>query len=116
MEIKKNFVCGFFAVIFALAFIACRDPASVLPELTSQTGAITGRVTIAGTQTGIGGVVITLESSNGTFSASVINANQSIVNGARSISGARSVVESTTTTADGSFTLSNIPAGNYILT
>ncbi|MDR0301371.1 MAG: hypothetical protein LBI04_03555 [Treponema sp.] len=115
MKLTKTFGFGIFAVLFVLAFTACQNPTDMPPEKTAQTGAITGRVTVTDTQTGIGGIAITLESSDGTFSQSVLSANRSIAGGARSISGSRAIAGNTTTAADGKFTLSNVPAGNYFL-
>ena len=119
MKTAKTFVCGFLAVVLALVFTSCSDPLDLPYEKNEQTsgitGAVTGRVIITDTQTGIGGVNITLENSNGVFSVSVLSANIGITNGTRSINGSRSAAANTTTAADGSFTLSNIPAGNYFL-
>ncbi|MDR0300883.1 MAG: leucine-rich repeat protein [Treponema sp.] len=121
MKTKKTsrYVCGIFAVIFALAFIACQNPDSDEPAPSVKTGSIKGKALFNASQNN-SGITITLEQSDGLRSVAVVETNRSIANGdtaivARNINGARSVAAATQTAADGSFTINNVSAGNYTL-
>ena len=112
MKTKKSLVFGFLTVVLALALIAC--PNGPLSDDDENTGSITGRAVFTDTSTGNSGITITLERTSGLFTASVVQIGRSITNGGSSNT-ARSVTASAITGADGSFTISNVPFGNYIL-
>jgi len=114
MKRTQTVVFGLLAVILALSFTACPGPTqpTLEQEPPATTSSITGRAVFSdGTDSG--GIVITLEGTDGLRSASMVSAGRSLA-GTRSI-GAGSFIAATQTMADGSFTLSDIPAGTYIL-
>jgi len=102
---------GILAVALALAFTACPTSVESEPELEPTTGSVIGRAVFTGSEDN-SGIIITLEEMIGNRSVSVINANRGI--GARS-AGERSITALTQTDASGSFALSGIPPGTYIL-
>ena len=103
-------VCGVLVTIFALMFAAC--PIPVIEEIT--TGTVTGRAIFNNTDDN-SGILITLERTDGLRSAAAVEANRAIAGGARSIDRSHSFVSQTQTMRDGSFILTNIPVGTYIL-
>ena len=117
MKMKRKFGCIVLAVALAWMFVACPDPTTTTqtptPTPTPTTGSITGSAVFTdGTEHG--GILITLEATDGLRSASIVRANRGLAAGAQSL-GARSFVASTHTAADGSFRLDDVPAGSYVL-
>ena len=111
MKRPQTIVFGILAVVIALAFTACPNSVESPPEPT--TGSITG-MALFNNGTNHGGIVITLEETDGPRSASVINASRIIATGGRNDEAA-SVARVTQTNPDGLFTFSDIPPGTYTL-
>ena len=111
MKRPQAVVFGILAVVTALALTACPNPVDPPPEPT--TGHITGMALFNG-GANHGGIVITLEETDGPLSASVANASRGIATGVRS-NGRASVTRVTQTNSDGLFTFSDIPPGTYTL-
>ena len=109
--VRMSGIIAFFAVI-GVVFTAC--PTDEPPEMATGTGTITGRALFTN-NTDNSGITITLEKTDGLRSISALEANRNIAAGARSVSESRSIARTTSTATDGSFTLSNIPAGTYTL-
>ncbi|MCL2443679.1 MAG: SUMF1/EgtB/PvdO family nonheme iron enzyme [Treponema sp.] len=105
---------GFIALVALIGFaiFACKEP--IGPPNNDTTGSITGKA-LFNNSDNHAGITITLEKTDGLRSVNVVNANRSIVSGARSISATRSVAGQTQTAVDGSFILNDIPAGTYVL-
>ena len=112
MKTKKRMFVVIGLIVSFLVFFGCDTPANPIQE--SETGSITGKAIFTGSDNHAG-INITLEKTVGLNVISVINANQSITMGNRSINNSRSVTGVTKTLSDGTFVLENIPAGTYTL-
>ena len=108
---------GIATVIAAIVFIllACTNP--VDPPTIPKTGSITGKAVFNNSEDN-SGITIMLEQTDGLRSLAAINASRSIAQGVpyeRSIAAARSIAATTTTAANGSYTLKNVPVGTYTI-
>ena len=116
---KKRFrVLGFvvLAAILGLAVSACDVSNGNLPENgnVNSPGIINGKAYFTNGDNHAG-ITITLEKTDGLRSAAVLSAAHNIASGARNIDAARSVLTSTQTVSDGSYSFSNIAPGTYTI-
>ena len=101
-------------VVFGLvlALTACQNDAGSDPT----TGIISGHAFFTNTnESNHGGIIITLERTDGLRSAAALSAARSISAGAASIEAARSVVAQVRTAADGSYIFTGVAPGIYTI-